>query len=102
MQVGEGEWDYQGVAFHAFRKACGSLLFAHGKTLKQVQGWLRHSQLTTTMNVYINQVDDGLGAADMWDDILPGSEATWGHPGATQRPETAANPTPAGTPKTVP
>ncbi len=24
-------WDYQGVAFHAFRKACGSLLLAHGK-----------------------------------------------------------------------
>jgi integrase len=59
-----------GVAFHAFRKVCGSLLFAHGKTLKQVQGWLRHSNLTTTMNVYIDQVDDGLGSADVWDDIL--------------------------------
>ena len=64
------KWEYQGVAFHAFRKACGSLLFSHGKTLKQVQGWLRHSQLTTTMNIYINQVDDGLGSADGWDDIL--------------------------------
>jgi integrase len=81
-------FDYQGVAFHAFRKACGSLLFAHGKSLKQVQGWLRHSQLTTTMNVYINQVDDGLGSADAWDDILGD---TRGHPGATEHPETAAN-----------
>jgi integrase len=81
-------WDYQGVAFHAFRHACGSLLFAHGKTLKQVQGWLRHSQLTTTMNVYINQVDDGLGSADAWDDILGASGATTG---ATEHPETAAN-----------
>jgi integrase len=73
INVGTAEkpdWDYQGVAFHAFRKACGSLLFAHGKTLKQVQGWLRHSNLTTTMNVYIDQVDDGLGSADVWDDIL--------------------------------
>jgi integrase len=73
VKVGTAErpgWDYQGVAFHAFRKACGSLLFAHGKTLKQVQGWLRHSQLTTTMNVYIDQVDDGLGSADVWDTIL--------------------------------
>jgi integrase len=68
--VEEPVWDYQGVAFHAFRKACGSLLLAHGKSLKQVQGWLRHSQLTTTMNVYIHQVDDGLGGADAWDDIL--------------------------------
>ncbi len=101
MQVGEGEWDYQGVAFHAFRKACGSLLFAHGKTLKQVQGWLRHSQLTTTMNVYINQVDDGLGAADVWDDILPGNGATWGHPGATHCPETVANQAPVEAPETV-
>jgi integrase len=66
----KSEWDYQGVAFHAFRKACGSLLLAHGKNLKQVQGFLRHSQLTTTMNVYINQVDDGLGGADLWDDLL--------------------------------
>ena len=87
VQVGEnakGEpiYDYQGIAFHAFRKACGSLLFAHGKTLKQVQGWLRHSQLTTTMNVYINQVDDGLGAADVWDEILS----------VTDGAETAANP----------
>jgi integrase len=63
-------YDYHGVAFHAFRKAAGSLLLANGKTLKQVQGWLRHSQLTTTMNVYITQVDDGLGSADVWDDIL--------------------------------
>jgi integrase len=37
------KWDYQGVAFHAFRKACVSVLLARGKTLKQVQGWLRHS-----------------------------------------------------------
>ena len=66
-------YDYQGVAFHAFRKACGSLLLAHGKTLKQVQGWLPHSQLTTTMNVYIHQVDDGLGGADAWDEILSGA-----------------------------
>jgi integrase len=92
--IEEPVWDYQGVAFHAFRKACGSLLFAHGKTLKQVQGWLRHSQLSTTMNVYIDQVDDGLGSADVWDEILPGSGATRGHLGATEPPETAANSTP--------
>lgn len=84
VRVGEDEWDYRGVGFHAFRKAAGSLLFAHGKTLKQVQGWLRHAQLSTTMNVYINQVDDGLGGADVWDDIL----GVRGHRGATERPET--------------
>jgi integrase-like protein len=105
----EPVWDYQGVAFHACRHACGSLLYAHGKSLKQVQGWLRHSQLTTTMNVYIHQGDDGLGGADAWDDILGGELQTSadsasvgqsgaledasarGNLGATQCPETAAN-----------
>jgi integrase len=72
---GQDIWDYQGVAFHAFRKACGSVLLAHGKTLKQVQGWPRHSQLTTTMNVYIRQVDDGLGATDAWEEILSAARA---------------------------
>ena len=72
------DWDYRGVAFHAFRKACGSLLFANGKTLKQVQGFLRHSQLTTTMNVYIDQVDNGLGSADVWDTIFGAGGPTGG------------------------
>lgn len=63
--------DYHGVAFHAFRRACGSLLLSRGRTLKQVQGWLRHAQLTTTANVYMTQVDDNLGSADEWDEILP-------------------------------
>jgi hypothetical protein len=69
--------------------AFGSLLFAHGKSLKRVQGWLRHSQLTTTMNAHIDQVDDGPGSADAWDEILAGgpAEATFG---ATRHPEPAA------------
>jgi integrase len=81
------KWDYQGVAFHAFRKACGSLLLHHGKTIKQVQGWLRHAQLSTTLNVYIQQVDDGLGGAEAWEEILPLGATL----GATRRPETAEN-----------
>jgi hypothetical protein len=48
------------------------------------------------MNVYIHQVDDGLGGAEIWDDL--GDGAAWGHPGATERPETAAN---ADQPETV-
>ncbi len=85
QRVGEDEhgrpvWDYQGVAFHAFRKACGSLLLAQGKNLKQVQGWLRHSQLTTTLNVYIHDVDDGLGGADAWDTMLSIESGAGGPP----------------------
>jgi integrase len=68
---GRPVWDFQGVGFHAFRRAAGSLLLAHGRTLKQVQGLLRHSQLTTTLNSYITQTDAGLGDPDIWDEILP-------------------------------
>jgi Phage integrase family len=95
---GKPIYDYQGVAFHAFRKACGSLLLAHGKSLKQVQGWLRHSQLATTLNIYIHQVDDGLGSAHAWDDILGDTRGpTWGHrwghrtPGDSRKPACARN-----------
>jgi integrase len=86
--VGKDNWDYQGVAFHAFRKACGSLLFAHDKNARQVQGWLRHSQLTTTMNVYVHETDDGLGGADVWEQIA----ADWGPFGDTGGPQKAPNP----------
>jgi integrase len=96
VKVGETEkgapiWDYQGVAFHRFRFACGSLLLAHGKRPKQVQDWLRHKQLTTTMNVYMHPTDDGVGSADVWDEILPTSEGARVHLGSTGHPETAAN-----------
>jgi integrase len=77
--------DGQGIAFHAFRKACGSMLLLRaGKDPRQVQRWLGHSQLTTTMNIYVHELDDGLGGADDLDGL-------WGHPGATEHPQTAAN-----------
>jgi integrase len=94
---GKAIWDYQGIAFHAFRKACGSLLLHHGKNLKQVQGWLRHSRLSTTMDVYIHQVEDNLGGAETWETILPG----WGNTGATPRPPATANPAPPHNTKTA-
>jgi hypothetical protein len=90
----DGKWDYHAVAFHAFRKACGSMLLLRaGKDPRQVQQWLGHSQLTTTMNVYVHELDDGLGGADELDAILGGH-----HPGATEHPQTAANPEGPGEP----
>jgi integrase len=68
---GRPEWDYQGVAFHAFRKARGSLLLAHGKTLKQVQGWLRHAQLTTTMTSTSTRSTTASAARTHGHEILP-------------------------------
>jgi integrase len=85
---GRAVYDYQGVGFHAFRKACGSILLQRaGKNPKQVQGWLGHARLSTTMDIYQHVLDDGLGSADELDLIL-GSGATLG---ATAGPQTAAN-----------
>jgi site-specific recombinase XerC len=83
-------WDYQRVGFHAFRHACGSLLHANGKQLAQMQGWLRHSQLSTTLDIYTHPVDDGLGGADVWDEIVPVS-AIRGKPGTPDHSESATS-----------
>jgi integrase len=84
--------EYHGVAFHSFRKACGSLLLARGRTPKQVQAWLRHARLSTTMDIYTHLVDDNLGSADDWDDILAigGRDArdTAGTPNTREQPQT--------------
>jgi integrase len=83
VKVGE-KWDYQGVGFHAFRRACGSLLVNAGMDLKQVQQRLRHAQLATTLASYVEEVDSGRNA-----DTMGG--LLWGHPGATGHPQTPAN-----------
>ncbi|HTA32988.1 MAG TPA: tyrosine-type recombinase/integrase [Solirubrobacteraceae bacterium] len=88
--VEEPVWDYQRVAFHAFRHACGTLLHAMAKRPVQAQGWLRHSQLMTTMNIYTHLDDEGLGGADAFDEILA-AESLRVQPGSTGHPETAAN-----------
>jgi hypothetical protein len=36
------------------------------------------------MNIYVTDLDDGLGGADDLDEL-------WGHPGATRHPQTAAD-----------
>jgi integrase len=95
VKVGETEkgkpiYDYQRVAFHAFRHACGTLLHGMEKRPAQAQAWLRHSQLTTTMNIYTHLDDDGLGTAEAFDDLL-GAGNLRGQLGATEHPETAAN-----------
>jgi integrase len=83
-------WDYQRVGFHAFRHACATLLHAMDKRPAQAQGWLRHAQLMTTMNIYTGLDDDGLGGADAFDEILA-ADSLRVHPGSTGVPETAAN-----------
>jgi site-specific recombinase XerC len=82
------------VSFHVFRHTCASILFAEGKSPKQVQVWLGHSDPAFTLRVYVHLLDDGLGDADFFD------RATWaanpqgdleGNARATRAPRTQAS-----------
>ena len=57
---------------------------ASAELSRRVEKIVAYSMLTTTMNIYIHELDDGLGGADNLDGL-------WGHRGATEDPQTAAN-----------
>ena len=46
------------VSWHSFRHTHATLLHANGETLKTAQALLGHSDLETTLNVYIHTVSD--------------------------------------------
>jgi integrase len=66
------------VGFHTFRHTCASVLFAHGKDVKQVQTWLGHGDPGFTLRCYVHLLDEGVGDASLWD-----AEASAGHPRMT-------------------
>lgn len=40
------------VRFHDLRHSCASLLYANGVSIKDIQEWLGHSDISTTLNIY--------------------------------------------------
>jgi integrase len=58
------------VSFHTFRHTCASLLFDAGKNVKQVAEWLGHADPAFTLRVYVHLLDDGLGEADFFDNVV--------------------------------
>jgi integrase len=58
------------VGFHTFRHTCASVLFAHGRSIKQVQGWLGHADPGFTLRTYVHLLDEGLGSADFFDQVV--------------------------------
>ena len=80
----DGKWDNEGIGFHSFRKLAGSVLSARAGRPRCRSNGGSATRKTTTMNVYQHELDDGLGGADALDGV-------WGHPGATEAPQTAAN-----------
>lgn len=58
------------VSFHSFRHTCASLLFADGKNIKQVQMWLGHADPAFTLRTYVHLIDDGVGDAGFFDEVV--------------------------------
>lgn len=67
------------VTPHTFRHSCASRLLSEGRSIRQVSGWLGHTDPAFTLRTYVHLMDDGLG------------EALVGNRWATQDPATAAN-----------
>jgi integrase len=66
------------VSFHTFRHTCASLLFEARKNVKQVQEWLGHADPGFTLRTYVHLLDDGLGRADFFDDVMaPKARVAW-------------------------
>jgi integrase len=80
----------KGVAFHMFRKTAATLLHHHGKTGRQLSGWLGHHDPGFTMRTYVGEADEGLGDAEFLDELIPPG-GNRGQQGATQEPGKTAD-----------
>lgn len=78
------------VSFHTFRHTCASLLFGHGRNVKQVQEWLGHADPGFTLRTYVHLLDEGVGDATFLDDAVTSDPARV-NTGSTQCPKMAAN-----------
>jgi integrase len=78
------------VSFHTFRHSCASMLFEHGKNVKQVQEWLGHADPGFTLRTYVHLLDDGLGDADFLDGAVT-ADPPRVNSGSTGCAETAGN-----------
>lgn len=45
---------FEHMRFHDLRHSCASILRDNGWSLKQIQEWLRHSDIETTGNIYVH------------------------------------------------
>ena len=50
-----GKYGLPEIRFHDLRHTAGSLLLAQGVNIKQIQEFLGHSDVTTTLNIYTHR-----------------------------------------------
>ena len=63
------------IRFHDTRHSCASLLYAHGVSMKEIQEWLGHSDISTTMNIYTHlNYQSKIASANAILSILPGQK----------------------------
>ncbi len=86
------EWP---VGLHSLRHTCASLLFAEGRNAKQVRRWLGHHSAAFTLDTYVHLMDDGVGSADFFDDLLLGERS--GEQNSPKQAEVTAEPVPLET-----
>lgn len=62
------------IRFHDLRHTAGSLLYNNGHTGKEVQEFLGHEDITTTLNIYVHTFDESKRKAASKMDVLLGGK----------------------------
>ena len=65
------------IRFHDLRRSCASLLYANGVSLKEIQEWLGHSDISTTSNIYTHlDFNSKIASANAIINVYPDNKKT--------------------------